>query len=250
MTPGPPFLCPRTQKERPCWWPCEICPFGLRVKLFSCVKTSLCSDKLVKLLATCTKTVYKAVQYFKLIILCMISIWEWLRRLFGNNFICVHFRSMWNPLAFSVSMQIYCNFWKRLRKPTCQKTQLTMLGFVASVLTVLCKRKQQVPTIWDLQCIVGRIQHIRLWRPCVMCVSGPNSVERVVQTTQHCCALRFGDHGKREMLGVVCLRVWPLSNFVQQIPTIRNSVCKRTQLVTSNNVSPVRTGLKKLVQIP
>ena len=169
----------------------------------------------------------------------MISIWEWLSWLFGNNFICVHFRSMWNPLTFSVSMQIYCNFWKRLRKATCQKTQLTMLGFVSN-------KYQQC---WDLQCIVGRIQHIRLWRPCVMSVSGPNSVERVVKTTQHCCALRFGDHEKREMLGVVCSRVWPLSNFAQQIPTIRNSVCKRTQLVTSKNVSPVRTGLKKFVQI-
>ena len=40
-----------------------------------------------------------------------------------------------------------------------------------------------------------------------MCVSGANSVERVVETTQNCCAPRFGDHGKREMLGVVCSRV-------------------------------------------
>ena len=80
----------------------------------------------------------------------MISIWESLSWLFGNRFICVHFRSMWNPLTFSVSMKIYCNFWKRLPKATCQKTQLTMLGFVTFVLAVLCKRKQQVPTMLGL----------------------------------------------------------------------------------------------------
>ena len=42
-----------------------------------------------------------------------------------------------------------------------------------------CNNSQQV---WDLQCIVGRIQPISLCNPCVMSVRGPNNVGRAVQT--------------------------------------------------------------------
>ena len=42
-----------------------------------------------------------------------------------------------------------------------------------------CNNFQQV---WDLQCIVGRIQPISLGNPCVMSVRGPNNVGRAVQT--------------------------------------------------------------------
>ena len=50
-------------------------------------------------------------------------------------------------------------------------------------------------------------------------------------------ALRFGDHGTKEMLGVVGWKVWPVSNFAQQHPTTCNRVCKRTQhVLTFNNV--------------
>ena len=62
-----------------------------------------------------------------------------------------------------------------------------------------CKRRQQLPTLllfwqwcangcnnsqqrWDLQCIVGRIQPIKLWRPCVMSVCCPINFGRAVQT--------------------------------------------------------------------
>ena len=62
-------------------------------------------------------------------------------------------------------------------------------------------------------------------------------------------ALRFGDHGTKEMLGVVGWKVWPVSNFAQQHPTTRNRVCKRTQHVTSNNVAPVCTGLDVIARI-
>ena len=40
----------------------------------------------------------------------------------------------------------------------------------------------QTETTWDPHCIVGRMQPIRLWRPCVVCVRGPNNVRRAVQT--------------------------------------------------------------------
>ena len=103
-----------------------------------------------------------------------------------------------------------------------------------------CNNSQQC---WDLQCIVGRIQPISPCNPCVMSVRGPNNV-----------ALRFGDHGTKEMLGVVDWKVWPVSNFAQQHPTTCNRVCKRTQHVSSNNVGscwptrlrPFERGLTRL----
>ena len=52
-------------------------------------------------------------------------------------------------------------------------------------------------------------------------------------------ALRFGDHGTKEMLGVVVEkfdRFQTLRNNTQQHPTTCNRVCKRTLHVTSNNV--------------
>ena len=66
-------------------------------------------------------------------------------------------------------------------------------------------------------------------------------------------ALRFGDHGTKEMLGVVGWKVWPVSNFAQQHATTCNRVCKRTQHVTSNNfgsfwptmLRPVARGLRR-----
>ena len=78
----------------------------------------------------------------------------------------------------------------------------TMLGVAACVLAVVCKRMQQLPTLlrqqcwellracwqwcangcnnsqqcWHLQCVVGRIQPISLYKRCVMSVRGPNNV--------------------------------------------------------------------------
>ena len=42
-----------------------------------------------------------------------------------------------------------------------------------------CNNSQQC---WDLQCIVGRIKPISLYKSCVMSVRGPNNVGRAVQT--------------------------------------------------------------------
>ena len=57
-----------------------------------------------------------------------------------------------------------------------------MLGVVARVLAVVCKRCNNSQQCWDLQYIVGRIQPISLCKPCVMSVRGPNNVGRAVQT--------------------------------------------------------------------
>ena len=70
-----------------------------------------------------------------------------------------------------------------------------------------------------------------------MRVRVPSNVGRSVQTRgSNIVALRFGDHGTKEMLGLVSSNVWPVSNFVQQFPTTYNRVSKRTQHVTSSNV--------------
>ena len=37
---------------------------------------------------------------------------------------------------------------------------------------------------WDMRCVVGRIQPIRLWRPCVMRVPGPNNADKVWRAVQ------------------------------------------------------------------
>ena len=42
-------------------------------------------------------------------------------------------------------------------------------------------------------------------------------------------ALRFGDHGTKEMLGIVGWKVWPVSNFAQQLPTTRNNMQQGVQ---------------------
>ena len=60
---------------------------------------------------------------------------------------------------------------------------------------------------------------------CKSCANGSNIV-----------VLRFSDHRTKEMLGVVDSKVWPVSNFAQQLPTTCNKMCKQTEHVTFNNV--------------
>ena len=140
-----------------------------------------------------------------------------------------------------------------------------MLRVVACGLAVVFKRTQQIPTLlrqqcwellragwqwcangcnssqqcWDLQCIVGRIQPIRLCKPCVMSVRGPNNVGRAVQTdpTLLCYASAITEQKKCwELLAEKFDWFQTLRNNTQQPPTTCNRVCKRTQHVTSNNV--------------
>ena len=92
---------------------------------------------------------------------------------------------------------------------------------------------------WDLQCIVGRIQPIRLCKPCVMSVRGPNSVGRAVQTDP--TLLRYASaitEQKKcwELLAEKLDRAQTLRSNTQQHPTTCNRVCRQTQHVTPNNV--------------
>ena len=49
-------------------------------------------------------------------------------------------------------------------------------------------------------------------------------------------ALRFGDHGTKEMLGVVGWKVWPVSNFAQQHATASNNMQQGVQTDATCNI--------------
>ena len=128
-----------------------------------------------------------------------------------------------------------------------------------------CKRTQQLPTLlrqqywellyacwqwsanecnnsqqcWDPQCILGKIQPIRLWRPCVMSAHGPNNAGRAVQTdpTLLYYASAITEQKKCwELLPEKFDRFQTLHNNTQQHPTTCARECKQTQHVTSNHV--------------
>ena len=111
----------------------------------------------------------------------------------------------------------------------------TMLGVVAFVLAVVCKRMQHLPSL-----LGPTIQPISLCKPCVMSVRGPNNVGRAVQTDPTLLrgyASAITEQKKCwELLAEKFDRFQTLRNNTQQYPTTCNRVCKRTQHVTSNNV--------------
>ena len=89
--------------------------------------------------------------------------------------------------------------------------------------------------------------NIRLWRPCVMCLRGPNNVERAMQIdpTLLCCTC-FGTKKEifrtKEMLGVAGSNSFT-SFKPQQHATTCNRVCKWTQHVTSHNAGSCQPTL-------
>ena len=134
----------------------------------------------------------------------------------------------------------------------------TGLGRCVKLRAKVCKRTQQFPKLlgqqcwellrpcwqwyangsnnsrqcWDLQCFVGRIRSIRLWRPCVMRVRGPNNVENLFKWIQHCCAELRRSRNKGNvgtLLAQNIDRFQTLRNNSQQHKTTCNRVCKRTQ---------------------
>ena len=151
-----------------------------------------------------------------------------------------------------------------------------MLGVVALVLAVVCKRMQQLPTMlgqqcwelsrwcwqwcangcnnsqqcWDLQCIRGRMQPISLWKPSVMRVRCPNNVGRAVQTDP--TLLRYASVIAKQKK---CLESLAQSLTTHQFKTLRNNYqphateCANKQQcweLLVNNVASFRTGLKSV----
>ena len=98
-----------------------------------------------------------------------------------------------------------------------------------------CNNSQQV---WDLQCIVGRIQPISLCNPCVMSVRGPNNVGRAVQTDP--TLLRYASEQKKcwELLAEKFERFQTLRNNTQQHPTICNRVCNALEAQSPGFAAP------------
>ena len=108
-----------------------------------------------------------------------------------------------------------------------------MLGVIASVLALVCNNSQQY---WDLQCILGRIQPIRLRKPCQMRVRGANMCKRP-DSALLCYALVIKEQKKCwELLAQTFDPLPALRNNSQQHATTCNRMCKRTQHVTSNIV--------------
>ena len=84
---------------------------------------------------------------------------------------------------------------------------------------------QQLPTMLDVTCYVQeRCYFFSFILKCMAqqcwksCVNGSNIV-----------ALRFGDHGTKEMLGVVAWKVWPVSNLAQQHAATSNNMQQGVQ---------------------
>ena len=114
-----------------------------------------------------------------------------------------------------------------------------MLGVVASLLVVVGKQMQQLPTMLGPKCIMERIQPLRLCKSCVMHVNGPNNVGSAVQTdpTLLRYALAIMEQKKCwELLAQMFDRFQTLRNNSQQHTTTCNRVCKRIQYATSNNI--------------
>ena len=85
-----------------------------------------------------------------------------------------------------------------------------------------CNSSQQC---WDLQCIVGRIQPIRLCKPCVMLCVAPTMLGELCKRIQHCCAKLQ----RSQVVGSKRFdRFQTLRNNSQQHATTYNRVCKRT----------------------
>ena len=100
--------------------------------------------------------------------------------------------------------------------------------------------------VWDLQCIVERIQPISLCNPCIMSMHGPNSVGSTVQTdpTLLRFALAIMEQKKRWDL---------LAEKFDQFQTLRNNMQQGAQTdatcniqkcweLVANNVASVCTG--------
>ena len=118
-----------------------------------------------------------------------------------------------------------------------------LLGVVAQSLKPVkllatCKRTQQLPTM-----LLPFARGFKLRANGKSCANGSNIV-----------ALRFGDHGTKEMWGVVGWKVWPVSNFAQQHATASNNMQQGVQTdatcniqhcweLLANNVASVCTGL-------
>ena len=127
----------------------------------------------------------------------------------------------------------------------------TILEVVAAVLVVVGKRMQQLPAM--LGPAVHRGKDITRKTLKTICNAGswPQQCWKGCTNGSNIVALRFGDQGTKEMLGVVGSKVWPVSTTrynTQQHATgcANGSICNIQQCwgLLANNVASFRAGFK------
>ena len=100
-----------------------------------------------------------------------------------------------------------------------------------------CNNSQQC--CGDLQYLVGRIQPIRICKlefdSHLGACAAPTMLEELCKRIQHCCATLLRSRKKRNVVGSNVRRVG-FKLCAATTPTTCNSMCKRTQIITSNNV--------------
>ena len=101
-----------------------------------------------------------------------------------------------------------------------------MLGVVALVLVVVCKRLQQLPTMLGPAVHPGKDTTHKSLETICNARARPQQCWKSCANGSNIVALRFGDHGTKEMLGIVGSKILPFSNFAQQLPTTCNRVCR------------------------
>ena len=79
----------------------------------------------------------------------------------------------------------------------------TMLGVVACVLAVVCKRMQQLPTSLGPAVHRGKNTTHKSLKSMRNECAWPQQCWKSIANGSNIVALRFGDHGTKEMLGVV-----------------------------------------------
>ena len=119
----------------------------------------------------------------------------------------------------------------KLRANGCNNSYQTMLRTVASVLVVVCKRMQQLPTMLAFH---GCWSVTRSYCFAVSKETMCNARVWPQQCWESCAILLRYASAITELK-----KYWELRNNSQQHATTCNRVCKRTQLVTTNNVASV-----------
>ena len=149
------------------------------------------------------------------------------------------------PVAFLVPFPVILSYVQK-DATTPNIVGPTMSEDVVFVLVMVCKRMQQLPTIFGPAVHLGKdTTHETFLNILILSwgVRDPNNVGRAVQTLckriQHCCATSRRSRNKRNV-GSCSLK--SLTRFKLRATACKR-VCKRTQHVTPNNVASVCTGL-------
>ena len=124
----------------------------------------------------------------------------------------------------------------------------TMLGVVAFVLAVVCKRMQQLPTSLGAAVHRGKNTTHKSLQPMRNERAWPQQCWKSCANGSNIVALRFDDHGTEEMLGVVGWKVWPVSNFAQQHATTSNNIQQGVQTDATCNIQQCCVRLQGAIE--